>query len=159
MSGHLRIEAIAAEASKAGDYETRICGKQIVWIEANRLQYSRAEGIDEDVGMAEEGFEKGKTVWGLGLWRTCGELEDHASEGEDSRYGLEDGLDQCGERRHHSQRGEGRRMGLRALLERRLEIMLDGLSVPGAREASSMTRTPVKGGEEVAMQVGAAYMA
>ena len=31
---------------------------------------------------------------------------------EDSKMGLEHGLDQCGERRRHSRRGEGREMGL-----------------------------------------------
>lgn len=57
MSRHWRVGAISAEASKAGNYETRICGKQIVRVKTNRLKYSRPEGIDEDVGTFEEGFE------------------------------------------------------------------------------------------------------
>lgn len=65
MSRDWCIWAISTEASKAGDYETRICGKQIVWVEANRLKYSWAEGIDEDVGEVEEGFEKGKAIRGF----------------------------------------------------------------------------------------------
>lgn len=79
-------------------------------------------------------------------------------EVEGSQCGLEDGLGRCGERRRHSRQGEGRQRGLVALLERRLVVVLDCWQVPGARPASSMTRTPVNGGGEVAMKVGTASL-
>ena len=62
MSRHGRIGAISAEASKAGNYEAGICGKQIVWVEFNRLEDSGAKGIDKDVGIIEERFEKGTAI-------------------------------------------------------------------------------------------------
>lgn len=65
MPCHWCIGAISAEASKAGDYETGICSKQISWIETNRFKHSWAKGIDEDVGVFEEGFEKGKAIAGF----------------------------------------------------------------------------------------------
>ena len=65
VSRHWRKGAISAEASKAGDYEVGICGQQIIRVEPNRLKYSWAKRVDEDVGMFEEGFEKGKAIGGF----------------------------------------------------------------------------------------------
>ena len=64
MAGHWSVGTISAEAREAGDDETGICNEQVVWVEANRFKYTRTKRIDENVGVVEEGFEKGKAIRG-----------------------------------------------------------------------------------------------
>lgn len=59
MPRHVLVLAVATEARHARDDETRVVFQERCGGQAEAFQDARAVGVDEDVGMLEEGEEEG----------------------------------------------------------------------------------------------------